>query len=314
MKLSVIVPVYNVENYIEACVQSLLSQSYEDFEIIIVDDGSRDSSIERARKMVVNRSDVKILSKKNGGLSDARNFGIEHSTGEYLAFIDSDDTIHPDMFKSMMSKLISEQADVCSCDMEYVYSDGRRVRSSGSIVSEGNHFSIILTNNSACNKLFKRSLFDQIRFPIGKWYEDLATIPILLKRASKAVHVDQVFYYYFQREGSIAHGRNDKMFDIYWAIQNIEVGLDCAKNPDWIEVKQRLLIEHGLFLTNLRIKKMDLWNDRRIYFRKNVQFLKSYYSNWYRDGSLSSYSHKARIIFKLLELHCFGLVAFIYKG
>lgn len=314
MKLSVIVPVYNVENYIEACIQSLLSQSYDDFEIIIVDDGSKDSSIELARNMVVNKSNVQILSKKNGGLSDARNFGIEHSTGEYLAFIDSDDTIHPDMFKSMMNKLISEQADVCSCDMEYVYSDGRRIQSSGSIVSEENPFSILLTNNSACNKLFKRSLFDQIRFPIGKWYEDLATIPILLKRASKAVHVEQVYYYYFQREGSIAHGRNDKMFDIYWAIQNIEVGLDCANNPDWIEVKQRLLIEHGLFLTNLRIKKMDLWNDRRIFFRKNVQFLKSYYSNWYRDGSLGSYSHKARIIFKLLELHCFGLVAFIYKG
>ena len=147
MKLSVIVPVYNVENYIEACIQSLLSQSYDDFEIIIVDDGSIDSSIERARKMVVNKSNVQILSKKNGGLSDARNFGIEHSTGEYLAFIDSDDTIHPDMFKSMMNKLLREQADVCSCDMEYVYSDGRKVQSSGSIVSEENPFSILLTNN-----------------------------------------------------------------------------------------------------------------------------------------------------------------------
>ena len=314
MKLSVIVPVYNVENYIEACIKSLLSQSYDDFEIIIVDDGSNDSSIERARKMLVNKSYVKVLSKENGGLSDARNFGIEHSIGEYLAFIDSDDTIHPDMFKIMMNKLLNEQADVCTCDMEYVYSDGRKVRSSGSLVSEENPFSIILTNNSACNKVFKRSLFEQMHFPIGKWYEDLATIPILLKRASKVVYVDQVFYYYFQREGSIAHGRNDKMFDIYWAIQNIEDGLKCAKDSDWVEVKLRLIIEHGLFLTNLRIKKMYSWNDRRVFYKKNIQILKSYHSNWHRDENLSRYSYKARIIFKLLELNFFGFVAFIYKG
>ena len=314
MKLSVIVPVYNVEKYIEACIRSLLMQSYDDFEIIIVDDGSQDSSIDYARKMIVNESNVHIIKKINGGLSDARNFGIEHAKGEYLAFIDSDDTIHPDMFKNMMHKLLTEYADICVCDMEYVYADGRKTYASSSIVSNVNPYSIILTNNSACNKIFKKSLFDQIRFPIRKWYEDLATIPVLLKQASKVVHIEQVLYYYFQREGSIAHGRNEKMFDIYWAIQNIEDLLLCAMDEHWIDVKNRLLIEHGLFLTNLRIKKMNKWDDRRHYFKKNIQFLETYYSNWHCDKNLSHYSLKARIIFKLLKFHCYGFVACIYKG
>lgn len=314
MKLSVIVPVYNVENYIEACIQSLLVQSFDDFEIIIVDDGSKDSSIERAHEITKNIDKVRILTKVNGGLSDARNFGIEHSNGDYLAFIDSDDTIHPDMFKSMMNKLISEQADVCSCDLEYVYPNGRKERSSGMVIKDMNPYSIMLTNNSACNKIFKRDLFKHIRFPLGRWYEDLATIPIILKQACKVVYVDQVFYYYFQREGSIAHGRNEKMFDIYWAVQHVEDVLGSSSDKDWISIRNKLLIEHGLFLTNIRIKKMDRWNDRKIYFKKNLQKLSELHPNWYQDKNLAQYSSKSRLIFMLLRYRQFGLVALMYKG
>ena len=299
MKLSVIVPVYNVENYIEACIQSLLVQSFDDFEIIIVDDGSKDSSIERAHEITKNIDKVRILTKVNGGLSDARNFGIEHSNGEYLAFIDSDDTIHPDMFEVMMRKILDEQADVCSCDLEYVYPNGRKERSSGMVIKDMNPYSIMLTNNSACNKIFKRDLFNHIRFPLGRWYEDLATIPIILKQACKVVYVDQVFYYYFQREGSIAHGRNEKMFDIYWAVQHVEDVLGSSSDKDWISIRNKLLIEHGLFLTNIRIKKMNRWNDRRVYFKKNLQKLSELYPKWYQDKNLAQYSSKSRLIFML---------------
>lgn len=314
MKLSVIVPVYNVENYIEACIQSLLSQSYDDFEIIIVDDGSKDSSIERAHEITKNIDKVRILTKVNGGLSDARNFGIGHSNGEYLAFIDSDDTIHPDMLEVMMRKILDEQADVCSCDLEYVYPNGRKERSSGMVIKDMNPYSIMLTNNSACNKIFKRDLFNHIRFPLGRWYEDLATIPIILKQACKVVYVDQVFYYYFQREGSIAHGRNEKMFDIYWAVQHVEDVLGSSSDKDWISIRNKLLIEHGLFLTNIRIKKMYRWNDRRVYFKKNLQKLSELHPNWYQDKNLTQYSSKSRLIFMLLRYHQFGLVALMYKG
>lgn len=314
MKLSVIVPVYNVENYIEACIQSLLSQTYDDYEIIIVDDGSKDSSIARAHEMTKNIDKVRILTKVNGGLSDARNFGIEHANGEYLAFIDSDDTIHSEMFETMMQKMLDEQADVCSCDLEYVYTSGRKERSSGRVISDVNPYSIMLTNNSACNKIFKRALFNYIRFPLGRWYEDLATIPIILKQASKVVYVEQVFYYYFQREGSIAHGRNEKMFDIYWAVQHIEDTLGSSNDKDWISIRNKLLIEHGLFLTNIRIKEMNRWSDRRIYFKKNLQKLSEHHPKWYQDKNLAQYSHKARLIFMLLRYHQFGLVALMYKG
>lgn len=314
MKLSVIVPVYNVEKYIIKCVESLLNQTFTDFEILIVNDGTKDKSIELIEHYCEKYSSrIKVLNKVNGGLSDARNYGIKHSCGEYLAFIDSDDTVHPEMFEKMMDRILKDQSDICACDMEYVYDDGRRNRASGEWNLSENKYSVVFTNNSACNKIFKRSLFENIEFPLGKWYEDLATIPIVSYFSKRLSYVPEVYYYYFQREGSIAHLKNEKMFDIYWAIENVNMHINSSED-EWLDVYHELLIEHGLFLTGLRIKKISKFSDRVMFNRANIERLETYFPNWYKSSYLNKYSLKARFIFFLLRLRMFSVVSFIYKG
>jgi len=315
MKLSVIVPVYNVEKYIVLCLKSLLNQTFNDFEILIVNDGTKDRSIELIETFIKDYADqIKVLNKPNGGLSDARNYGVKFAQGEYLAFIDSDDSIHPDMFKCMIEQIELDNADICSCDMEYVYDDGRRVLASGKWLNSENPYEILFSNNSACNKIFKKTLFDDIEFPLGKWYEDLATIPIIVFNAKKCTYIPKVFYYYYQREGSIAHLKNEKMFDIYWAIKNINQKIKHSDSSEWITIYHRLLIEHGLFLTGLRIKKIDQYNDRRSYFEINMRHLEELYPNWYTDVYIKNYPLKARIIFALLQFKQYSIVSMIYKG
>ena len=315
MKLSVIVPIYNVENYIVACLESLINQTYQDFEILLVNDGSKDQSIQKIQVYLdQHKHFIRLLNKQNGGLSDARNYGIDHSRGDYLAFIDSDDSIHPEMFEKMMNRLLETGSDICSCDMEYVYRDHRRERSSGRWIEGENQFSRLLSNNSACNKIYKRELFFKHRFPVGRWYEDLATIPVIVYAASKFEYVPEVFYYYNQREGSIAHLKNEKMFDIYWAIGHIENLIGCASDSSWNEVKHEMVINHGLFLTGLRIKKMKKWKDRSEYNKMNAMHATEMHPDWSSDSYLREFPIKMQFVFKLLSLRLYGLLALIYKG
>ena len=123
--------------------------------------------------------------------------------------------------------------------------------------------------------------------------------------------IHKPFYYYYQREGSIAHIKNEKMFDIYWAIQHIE---ECIQLTDWKDVKNELFIEHGLFLTSLRIKKMENIEDRKEYYRMNINHLDKLCPNWYILSIQSQYSIKTKIIFTLFKLNLYGLAAQLFKG
>lgn len=311
-KLDIIVPIYNVEKYLRKCLDSLVNQDYSDFFVRLINDGTKDSSLEIALEYETQYPNLfKCYTKVNGGLSDARNYGIDQSDSEFIAFIDSDDYLDHNMFSEMMS-LIDENTDIVCCDLMYVYDNGdMKVASAGDESLLKHKLDTLKLNNSACNKIFRRSLFDSIRFVKGKWYEDLATIPCVMYQARKIQLIHKPFYYYYQREGSIAHIKNEKMFDIYWAIQHIE---DCIQLSDWKDVKNELLIEHGLFLTSLRIKKMDDIQDRKEYYRLNIQYLKELCPNWYILSIQSKYSMKSKIIFTLFKLKLFGFAAQIFKG
>jgi glycosyltransferase involved in cell wall biosynthesis len=313
-KLDVIVPIYNVESYLEKCLDSLLNQDYNDFFVRLINDGSTDQSIRIAEHYESNFPNrFKVYTKVNGGLSDARNYGIDHSISEYIAFIDSDDYIDPSMFSKMMA-LVNDNTDVVCCDLVYVYENGdQKVASAGNDELLTTPLGSLRLNNSACNKIFRRSLFNEIRFPKGKWYEDLATIPCVLFRANSIKIIHEPFYYYYQREGSIAHIKNDKMFDIYWSIQHIEENIG-TELEEWNEIKQYLLIEHGLFLTSLRIKKMSNYTDRKEYYRKNINHLKSMFKHWYLKSLMMNYPIKTKIIFTLFYFGRFDLSAAIFKG
>lgn len=213
--LSVIIPVYHVEKYLGRCIESILGQTYRNLEIILVDDGSDDRCGEICDEYAKKDARIIVIHKENGGLSDARNTGMKRTTGEYIAFADSDDYFHKDMYQMMMSELMKEKADVSICGYEYVYEGkadnyGEIPGKYETIIMDGREAQyryydsgLTLPLTVAWNKIYKRSLLDGIEYPKGKIYEDEYTTFRVLYKANKIVFMDIPFCRYFQRDDSI---------------------------------------------------------------------------------------------------------------
>ena len=209
-KISIIVPVYNVEQYLERCVESLISQTYKNIEIILVDDGSKDNSGKLCDELA--KRDPRILAyhKENGGLSDARNYGIDKATSDYVGFVDSDDFVDEDMYEILLSNLLKYDAEISFCRLYDVYNDKvikdntpnepylMTSEQAIKMVLEAKVFSV-----TAVNKLYKKCLFDQIRFDKGKIAEDAFIMVDLLSRCEKIAATEAKKYYYMHRENSI---------------------------------------------------------------------------------------------------------------
>ena len=210
-KISVVVPVYNVEKYIDKCIMSLINQTYKNIEIILVDDESTDKSGTICDEYAKKYKNVKCVHKKNGGLSDARNNGIENATGEYISFVDSDDFVSNDFIEFMYSNLKKNGCLISACGFCHYYDDGtikkinfENVESKFSKIDSQKYLNIMgYFNASACNKLFKKELFNDIKFPKGKTSEDLYIIYKLLDKANGIYYSSKIKYFYRQRNGSI---------------------------------------------------------------------------------------------------------------
>ncbi len=211
--LSVIVAIYNIENYIEKCICSIIEQSYQNLEILLIDDGSTDQSGHIADRYAEMDHRIKVIHKANGGLSDARNAGIDVCTGEYIAFVDGDDWIDKDMYSHMLTAIIKEDADMGICRYRQIYRDNIVDESTGMIRSMEGRQALtcfikeeddIQIQNAAWNKVYKRVLLGEQRFPVGKWYEDIVYTTILLSKVQRCVYLDSAYYnYVLEREGSI---------------------------------------------------------------------------------------------------------------
>lgn len=221
--ISIIVPVYNVEKYLDRCMQSILQQTYQRLEIILVDDGSTDSSAQKCDSYARRDSRVTVIHKQNGGLSDARNAGLEAASGAYIGYVDSDDWIEPDMYERMYRACVENDAQLAVCRYFNEYRDRTESGGSGSVVSlsreellkiyiEGDDAYVIY--NSVWSKLFKRDLVEGMVFPKGRNSEDIMYTTRAFCRAHKAVYLDSSFYHYvIDREGSIMNAaREERMF------------------------------------------------------------------------------------------------------
>ena len=208
-EISIIVPVYNVEKYIRKCVDSIIAQTFSDIEIILVDDGSTDSSGIICDEYSSIDSRIRVIHKKNGGLSSARNTGIEEATGDYLGFIDSDDYISSDMFEVLYRNMLEEQADLSICGIFQCYEGKQPLKNTPwyrvlnseeaiAIAFEGRLFSV-----NAVNKLYRKELFNRVRYPEGKATEDAYVIVDILSQCNRIVATSEQKYFYFHREGSI---------------------------------------------------------------------------------------------------------------
>lgn len=231
VKVSVIVPIYNVEEYINKCIKSILNQTFKDFELILIDDGSTDNSgdICDTYKSIDDR--VYVIHKENGGLSDARNFGIDYATGKFLYFIDGDDFIQEDTLESMYESIMKTNSDIAICNMIRYYGEGDiekfycPVEKMKSL--DNNYRFETLSQPSVCNKMFESVLFDNIKFPLKKYYEDTFIYHELLFKAKRVVLTGKDSYYYRSRRGSIiSEGYNKKYFDFIEAVYLRAVFLD----------------------------------------------------------------------------------------
>ena len=310
MKVSIIVPIYNVEQYLAKCIESLIHQTYANIEIVLVNDGSKDNSEQIIQKYAEKDNRIVPLNKVNGGLSDARNFGLKYATGDYCLFIDSDDWLAESAIEMCVDKVKETGAEVVAFDMIYVYPDHEVFATGGQfeLLSYKENPEVVLINNSACNKMFKTALFKEVQFPKGLWYEDLATIPIVLSKASSVAKVNEGLYYYFQRESSIAHTINPKVFDIYKAIHMVETAFEKTSMSEQIP---KLYIEHGLNLTTIRIKN-DADNPVK-YWKMNNEHLDQYFPSWRTYKNFEGYSLKSKLVFWLLQHNLFGVVKLLYR-
>ena len=214
-KISIIVPVYNVKDYLKKCVLSLIRQTYTNIEIILVDDGSTDGSEKLCDELAVADSRIKVIHQVNCGLSGARNSGIDNATGKYLFFCDSDDYLEYNALEMLLNNLKAQDADVVACGIEKIYNDEtckEPEQFTNNIPGRwSGHESIIqmMRNNNICtvvwNKLYKFELFDGIRFPLGVKNEDEATIYKVLYNAKIVSYIPDTLYNYFQRDSSIMH-------------------------------------------------------------------------------------------------------------
>ena len=276
MKVSVIVPVYNVEKYLEKCLDSLVNQDFSDYEIIIVNDGSLDKSDKIIGKYVDRYSNIKAFNKENGGLSSARNYGLQYASGEYISFVDSDDYVERNFLKVMYKKALEDKSDIVVCEFNYVYDNGDIVRSYSNLdYTTDPSRKYLLTPPMAPIRLIKKDLLEKIRFQEGIFYEDLQLCPKLVLYTKKISFVNDALYNYLMRDGSIMKQKvfNEKLLDIFSVLESNKKILE-KKYHDEIEY---MYIIHLLRTAGLRFLDYDNYYEM---IDKIVNVINKDFPNW----------------------------------
>ena len=262
-KVSVIVPIYNVEKYLEKCINSLLSQTLEDIQIILVNDGSKDNSGNIAKEYEKNNKDKVIyVEKENGGLSDARNYGLKYATGDFIAFLDSDDYIEKNAYEEMYNKAIEENADYVECDFIWEFPNKIRIDKQYPYKNKKEMLSFVRV--VAWNKLIKRQLItdNNLEFPKGLRYEDIEFTYKLIPFLNKFAYVDNPFIHYVQREGSIANVQNERTAEIFTVLDNVIEFY--KKNNIYEKYRDELEYNYARYLLCSSLKRMCKIKDKTI--------------------------------------------------
>lgn len=219
-RISIIVPVHNTEQYLESTVRSLLAQTLKDIEIILVENGSTDNSLALCHEVAKSDERIKVMHLERGDLSYARNSGLTLAASEYVAFVDSDDTVRSEMYETLLGIAEEHDLDIVYSNMMKVYDN----RPPKYIYQEDESVSVLTPkemlmknfthkiNVNACTMIARRKLFDDLKFPEGMYFEDRAFTFRLINAAAKVGYINKAFYHYYQRSGSIVHKRNWKMY------------------------------------------------------------------------------------------------------
>ena len=286
IKISVIVPIYNVEPYLAKCIDSILNQTYKDFELLLVDDGSPDNCPAICDEYAKKDSRITVIHKQNGGLSDARNAALEIAKGEFVTFVDSDDFIAPNALQLLMEAAVENNSDVVistkfECFTDKIVCKCSEIEESIVVDSE-NALELIFCNNTrweAWGTLYKRDLFKKERFPVGKLYEDIATIPKIILNAENICFIDASIYYYFVRTGSIMDGSKTTVkidllevcMDLVWTMNKEIKDKQCLYNIN-AGILMELCSRVDLAEKNYDLNKEFILRSRK-YLRQNFKYI-----------------------------------------
>lgn len=308
-KLSVIIPIYKVEKYLCRCIDSILQQTYSNLEIILVDDGSPDNCGTICDAYAEKDSRVKVLHKKNAGVSAARNSGIEMASGEYIAFIDSDDYIASNMFGEMVDLLEKNNLDIISCDA-FIAKGDKIIGEAGDgklFIFEKQEIvekSLNDCDNNAWGKIYKRQAIGDVRFPEGRLFEDTATAYLFFNNCNRAGHVNKAYYYYYRNPNSItqtAFNTKARMDFVLGYIERLNFALENKLNcvPQCKSLLMKAILS---CLTAIYANDADYHNDDNYITLKELIYK-------YRDKDCyCELSFKYKVF-----LWCFGRVDFIHK-
>lgn len=254
-KVSIIVPVYQVEKYLRKCLDSVVNQTLEDIEILVINDGSPDDSqliIDEFQEQYPLK--IKSFIKENGGLSDARNFGLDHATGEFIGFVDSDDEVSKTMFEEMYSLAKKHDAEMVICNLQKVDQNGNVTRKLTQIpnmpekIDLKDNFSVFSDlSYFACNKIFKSELFKNRRFKKGAHFEDIQLIPQILLDCKTIAHTQNYHYQYLERTDSITKTHTRKGLDILKAVEEVNVAFEKSQYSDQKTALKNFNILEGVY-------------------------------------------------------------------
>ena len=300
--ISVIVPVYNVEKYLPRCIESILTQSYPRFELLLIDDGSTDRSLQICEEYRDQR--IRLFHKENGGLSDARNYGIARMKGTYVTFIDSDDYIAPDYLRILLEMMEESNADISAVSMYEFMDDGT---ASGKAAATEDIRNVIPGNKSikemmcadkisghACGKLFKAEMLDEHFFPKGLVFEDLYTIPYLFDQSRGSVYSTSQQYYYCLRVKSITNSISQD------SIRAWEAGRD--KLFEYTKGREDYRYVEGRFATSIFWDVID-----RLLFSKDYISISSRLRKKYRKHLIKAWGFPILTLKGKLKVYLFLL-------
>jgi len=315
-KVSVIVPFYNVGRYIEKCLDSLINQTLEDIEIILVNDGSQDNSYKIAKDYKEKYPDkIKYYEKTNGGLGDARNFGINYATGEYIAFLDSDDYIEPTMYEKMYETANREFADMVECDFWWEYP--KKQKEDIGVTYQSQKDMLQNARVVAWNKLIKTEIYKEhpeARFAVGLRYEDVEGFYKILPYIKKVSYVRKCFIHYVQREGSISNTQNKRNVDIFTVLDNVinyykEKGLYDKFQEELEYIYTRYLLCSSF----LRIVKIKDKNIKKELLNRTWEKLNTEFPNWKKNRILKEDKSIKKLYIRSVNKLTFNIYSYIFR-
>lgn len=312
--VSVIVPIYKVEAYLEKCVRSIREQTYPELEILLVDDGSPDRCPQMCEEYMQEDGRIRVIHKENGGLGDARNAGVLAAHGTYLLFVDSDDWIHKSLVETTVEAAEREGADIVLFDYAGVEEEGAICDLYTFAFPEGKKLDgrqypdLIMRSCSAVNKLFRREFWVRcdLEFPKGQYYEDLATIPKVMALAERVVYEKKVLYYYLMRGGSIMHSTDfSKNYrDRTKAADSVLAFFERAGLRGEFEKElEYLVFENAYFIPSKEI----VLNDRKSpYLERFREYARGKFPELEDNPYVRGMDSKSRIQWMFLKRRCYG--------